>query len=164
MYEMSIKMRGNMKRILHAMDVILPFDNHSVSHEHRIHSASRLPSPSVSQVERSAARVTSQVVASADVSFACGSEDIPTLDLGEKILAEQRRVSARKRKGPGAPAPEPEPESSECPEEPLLETAGPVQTASDDVVRLQQIVAEIVARDIERLCQGLKRMPCCSQG
>lgn len=153
-----------MKRILHAMDVILPFDNHSVSHEQSIHGTSHLPSPSVSPADRSGAKVPSEVVASAEVPFPACGEDIPTLDLGEKILAEQRRVSARKRKGPGASAPEPEPESSECSEEPLLEMAGPVQTAADDVVRLQQIVAEIVARDIQRLCQGLKRMPCCSQG
>jgi len=155
-----------MKRILHAMDVILPFDSQSVSQEHSIHSTPRLSSPSVSPVECSAAKGTSEVVASADVSFACGSEDIPTLDLGEKILAEQRRVNSRRRKGPGTSAPERElePESSERPEESLLETVGPVETASDEVVRLQEIVAEIVARDIERLCQGLKRMPCCSQG
>ena len=155
-----------MKRILHAMDVILPFDNHSVSHEQSIHGMSHLPSPSVSPADRSGAKVPSEVVASAEVPFPACGEDIPTLDLGQKILVEQRRVNSRRRKGPGTSAPERElePESSECPEEPLLEMAGPVETASDDVARLQQIVAEIVARDIERLCQGLKRMPCCSQG
>jgi hypothetical protein len=83
-----------------------------------------------------------------------GAEAIPTLDLGEKILAEQRRATARTRRAPGAASPA----SGDVKEqEALLEMAEPVETPSDEVAQLQQIVADIVARDIEQLCRGLKR-------
>ena len=152
-------MKANMKRVLRAMDVIPPFDSHSVSQEHRVDNMSPLPSPSVSQSQPPVPNVTSAAVASGEMSLSSAGDAIPTLDLGEKILAEQRRVIAGKRKRPGAF--EPEPESRVCPEESLLDVTAPVQTASDDALRLQQIVAEIVTRDIERLCQGLKQRPCC---
>jgi len=76
-----------------------------------------------------------------------GSE-IPTFDLGQQILAEQRKVAAVKRKGPG------------------MRGAAPVrvpqaQPASDadgrpgaELSEQDQIITEIVARDIGRLCRG----------
>ena len=73
---------------------------------------------------------------------------IPTFDLGQQILAEQRKVAAVKRKGPG------------------MRGAAPVrvpqaQPASDadgrpgaELSEQDQIITEIVARDIGRLCRG----------
>jgi len=77
-----------------------------------------------------------------------GTSEIPKLDLGEKILAEQRKITAVRRKGPGrrieAPAKEGENE--------------PVRRAGarllPELSGREQIIAEIVARDIERLCEG----------
>ncbi len=76
-----------------------------------------------------------------------GSE-IPTFDLGQQILAEQRKVAAVKRKGPG------------------MRGAAPVRVPRAEQVsnrdgrpeaelsERDRIIAEIVARDIERLCRG----------
>ena len=77
-----------------------------------------------------------------------GASEIPKLDLGEKILAEQRKITSVRRKGPGkrteAPAEEGENE--------------PVRRAGarllSELSEREQIIVEIVARDIERLCEG----------
>jgi hypothetical protein len=68
----------------------------------------------------------------------CG--DIPQFDLAEDIMAEQRRLTAGRRTRPGNSSrqrAEPEPEA------PTQNREGP---------GWDPIVADIVARDIERLC------------
>ena len=76
-----------------------------------------------------------------------GSE-IPTFDLGERILAEQRKVAAVKRKGPGmrGTAPTVIPQA-----QPASDTDG---RAGAELSERDRIIAEIVARDIDRLCRG----------
>jgi len=73
---------------------------------------------------------------------------IPTFDLGRQILAEQRKAAAVKRKGPGIRGAAP----------PGISQA---QLASDadgrvgaELSERDRIIAEIVARDIGRLCRG----------
>ena len=81
--------------------------------------------------------------------------DIPRFDLAEDIMAEQRRLTVVRRKGPGSP-------------EPVNLTPSPVLPAA---VRPSQsshsfsegfnyisdpIIADIVTRDIERLCSGFR--------
>ena len=74
--------------------------------------------------------------------------EVPKYDLAENILAEQRRVAARRRRSP-----------SQVQEQPVAVPAlGGVHASldewpSDDLSELQRIVAEIVARDIDRLCR-----------
>ena len=73
--------------------------------------------------------------------------EIPKFDLAEQIMAEQRKITAIRRKGPGKmtkPPPKQHPAESigrNVMTRPIL--AGP-----------GQIIAEIVARDIEELCIG----------
>ncbi len=74
--------------------------------------------------------------------------EIPRFNLADEIMAEQRKITAIKRKAPGRKA---EAERSE----PQVGAAGhtigqptPGQSEQD------RIIAEIVARDIERLCRG----------
>ena len=83
----------------------------------------------------------------AHATFQTPSE-IPTYDLAEHILAEQRRAAGRRRRAPGQVQEEP--------------TAGPgaadgpmfiPEITSQDLFELQRLVAQIVARDIDRLCQ-----------
>ena len=134
MDEMSRRMRANMERVLRAMDIIPPFDSDNGSEE---------PKPKA----------------------------VPTLDLGEKILAEQRRMTARKRKSPGTAGVEQdgvrEDEGVALVREGVVldDGAGAAvvgcEGASDEMAALHQIVADIVARDIERLREGLKRDSCC---
>ncbi len=88
-----------------------------------------------------------------------GNTDIPRFDLAEDIMAEHRRQTAGRRKGPGGPAPvdlTPVPRPSiplPTVKKPFLSRYGfseSFNTAGDPVI------ADIVARDIERLCRGLR--------
>ena len=71
---------------------------------------------------------------------------IPTFDLAEEILAEQRKITAIKRKAPG--------KKSEAPAR--EQKARPIGYAVKQPVmalsKQELLIAEIVARDIERLC------------
>jgi len=73
---------------------------------------------------------------------------IPTFDLGQQILAEQRKVAAVKRRGPGMRGTAP----------PKIPQAQPASDADGragaELSERDRIVAEIVARDIDRLCRG----------
>ena len=71
--------------------------------------------------------------------------EIPSFDLAEEIMAEQRKITATKRKGPGKKGQvenlRPEAESIDH----RVEQPGPAQD--------EQMIADIVARDIEKLCK-----------
>ncbi len=75
--------------------------------------------------------------------------EIPKFDLAEEIMAEQRKITAVKRKAPGKIT---EVQRSEPQAKPVGYTTieQPVPTLPEQ----DQIIAEIVARDIERLCGG----------
>lgn len=73
--------------------------------------------------------------------------DIPRFDLAEKIMAEQRRITAVRRKGPGQ-------QDETQGQERKTERAGDIkEPAFLALSEQEQIIAEIVARDIERLCR-----------
>jgi hypothetical protein len=161
MDEMDSRMRSNMERILRAQDVIPPFDGHAESYAPDVEHAYR---PSEQRVARSGGdepRSTPPTSASLPEASAPEEQgDIPTFDLGERILAEQRRMTARKRRRPGVSPPEvqAEPQDRADQERPPAPVAS-APSGSDEGASIQRIVADIVARDIERLCEGLKRAP-----
>jgi len=128
---------SNMERVLRAMDVIPPFGG-PVSPE-RLQSIPPAKSPDEPPVEPET------------------DSDVPTLDLGEKILAEQRRVTAGKRRGPGGDRPTVRTDSDESP---VIPKTSPEGASEEELAELQSIVADIVARDIERLCTGPQRSFC----
>jgi hypothetical protein len=70
--------------------------------------------------------------------------EIPKFDLAEQIMAEQRKMAAVKRKGPGRKA-EPAPRPRQAASIGHALKPPPVLSEQD------QIIAEIVARDIEKL-------------
>ena len=73
---------------------------------------------------------------------------IPKFDLAEDIMAEQRKITSIKRKAPGKKV---EAQS----QEPEVELIGyTIEQPTPALSGQEQIVAEIVARDIERLCKG----------
>ena len=73
---------------------------------------------------------------------------IPKFDLAEEIMAGQRKITSIRRKAPGKKV---EIQSQEPEVELIGYTIGqPTPALSGQ----EQIVAEIVARDIERLCKG----------
>ncbi len=84
-------------------------------------------------------------------------DPIPTFDLAESILAEQRRLASGKRKrarsagSSGAVEPE-RVRMEETP--PVHPPAAAALIPPYDLAELHQVVAGIVSRDIERLCTG----------
>jgi len=73
--------------------------------------------------------------------------EIPKFDLAEQIMAEHRKNTAIRRKGPGKKAKTPK---KPHPAESIARNLKPRPIASEP----GQIIAEIVARDIEKLCIG----------
>ena len=76
-----------------------------------------------------------------------GIGEIPKFDRADQIMAEQRKITAIKRKGPGKMARPPQKKH-------------PAESIGRNVMQRpilsgpEQIIAEIVARDIEDLCIG----------
>lgn len=73
--------------------------------------------------------------------------EIPRFDLSEEMMAEHRRITAIKRKAPGKTRVErlkPKVQPAE------YITKRPIPPLSEQ----DKIIAEIVAKDIEKLCQG----------
>jgi hypothetical protein len=73
--------------------------------------------------------------------------EIPKFDLAEQIMAEHRKITAIRRKGPGKKAKAPK---KPHPAESIARNVkpGPISLGPE------QVIAEIVARDIENLCIG----------
>jgi hypothetical protein len=78
--------------------------------------------------------------------------EIPKFDLAEQIMAEQRKITAVRRKGPGKMA---KPPQKQHPAESIARNVIPRPILSGP----GQIIAEIVARDIEELCVGNTSRP-----
>jgi hypothetical protein len=74
--------------------------------------------------------------------------EIPSFDLAEEIMAEQRKITAIRRKAPGqkTEAQRLKPETQIV--DHIIEQPKPLLSEQE------KIIAEIVARDIERLCRG----------
>ena len=75
------------------------------------------------------------------------TNEIPKFDLAEQIMAEQRKNTAIRRKGPGKMA---KPPQKQHPAESIARNVMPRPILSGP----GQIITEIVARDIEKLCAG----------
>jgi hypothetical protein len=76
------------------------------------------------------------------------AREIPRFNLADDIMAEHRKITAIRRKGPGIKW---DVESGEVGEEQAWPAGdGPAASA----VERDEIIAEIVARDIERLCRA----------
>ncbi|MHC4556577.1 MAG: hypothetical protein ACYS80_04655 [Planctomycetota bacterium] len=72
------------------------------------------------------------------------SSEIPKFDLAEQILAEQRKINAIRRKGPG--------KRTEAPKQQRkVESIGYTIQPPPILSEQEQIIAEIVARDIKKL-------------
>jgi len=79
--------------------------------------------------------------------------DIPRFDLAEDIMAEQRRLTVVRRKGPGSPEPVNLTPSPGLPV--AVRSSQSSHSFSEGFNYISDpIIANIVARDIERLCRG----------
>ena len=87
--------------------------------------------------------------------------DIPRFDLAEDIMAEHRRLTAGRRKGPDSPAPvnlTPSPALRKQTEWAVaLRPSQSSHSFSEGFNYISDpIIADIVTRDIERLCSGFR--------
>lgn len=73
-----------------------------------------------------------------------GATEIPQFDLAEEIMAAQRKIAATRRKGPARRIEAAKPEKSE-PIIPVVEIFSPSYEE-------EEVIVEIVARDIRQLC------------
>lgn len=74
--------------------------------------------------------------------------EIPKFDLAEQIMAEQRKITAVKRKAPGK-----KPKAPEL--QPRIQSTGcAVRRQARTLPEKELIIAEIVARDIEKMYCG----------
>jgi len=76
------------------------------------------------------------------------ASEIPKFDLAEQIMAEQRKVTAIRRKAPGKKTKTPD-------RKPRIQSTGYAFKSPPQVLSEKElIIAEIVARDIEKLYQA----------
>ncbi len=76
------------------------------------------------------------------------TSEIPKFNLAEDIMAEQRRITAIRRKAPG------EKDEAQRQEQEAESAGHTIGQPSPALSEQEQIIAEIVRRDIERLCRG----------
>ncbi len=74
--------------------------------------------------------------------------EIPKFDLADEIMAEQRKITAIKRKGPDKK------DEAQRQDGQVKPVSCAVKQPTPEPSQQEQIIAEIVARDIERLCRG----------
>ena len=75
------------------------------------------------------------------------TNEIPKFDLAEQIMAEQRKITAIRRKAPGQKTKTPD-------RQPRIESTGYAIEPPRALSEKELIIAEIVARDIEKLYRG----------
>lgn len=146
-------------QVLRAADVIPPFDRDDSQAANGEQSGPSGPDTAgMSGKGRHGRGVKSTREAADRAEEPLGATEIPAYDLAENILAEQRRVATRRRRGPGKTADEPA-ASLVAPSFTTRPKTFASELSSRDLVELRQVVAEIVARDIERLCRRPSRPP-----
>lgn len=131
--------------VLRAKDIIPPFDRPA----DRAKSQPPIPIEAIetapANINRPPAEPRPGAVAEPD-GRDIPLEDIPEFDLAEQIMARHRRQTAIKRKSPA--------EKTEINSVPLR-TEGPAgQKTILSPAKYDRIIADIVARDIEKFCRG----------
>lgn len=156
MDDSATRMRANMEKVLRAMDVIPPFSPDGKQTSRKADSRQRVSSqPQTEPCRCVPGRKSNGESFVQEGSQLEGETAVPQFDLGEKILAEQRRMTARKRRAPGST----EAKQDSSVHGTVVPARMPLAALSgDDLIQLQRIVAEIVAGDIERLCTGPARV------
>jgi hypothetical protein len=123
-------------KVLRASDVIPPFDTESRNPSSRGSAGEKKRGRKGGDPNPQPAQALEQRTA------------VPSFDLAESILSEQRRVTAKRRKR--AAQANPDTGTTVSSRRPTYID----ELSSEEQAELQEVVAEIVARDIERLCHG----------
>ncbi|MBW7991537.1 MAG: hypothetical protein FVQ84_16210 [Planctomycetes bacterium] len=125
--------------VLRAENILPPYNKE----KHREQSLKETtPSLSASRPQQT------DIAATEPGEVALEASEIPKFDLAEQIMAEQRKVTAIRRKAPGkktkAPDLQPRMQSTGC----------AIKQPAPTLSKKGRIIAEIVARDIEKLYRG----------
>lgn len=155
MDEVNHGSRPKRTRALRAADVIPPFDQQVQPADDSAmgeEQSETLPPQADNNESGSEGCFAPDAAGAMAASLPAGEVEIPAYDLAENILAEQRRAAGRRRRRPGRAEDEP----LASPREAVARASAP-DWGSQDLLELQRIVAEIVARDIERLCRRPER-------
>lgn len=141
--------RPKRARVLRATDIMPPFDNVPAPADAGPAESPQPEPDAASDNEWPEDSTGDEPSPDGESSPDAAADDIPKYDLAENILAEQRRVAARRRRRT------PSQSQEELPAQPEPRSAEPMlaDLPSEDLPELQRVVAEIVARDIERLCR-----------
>jgi hypothetical protein len=143
--------RSKHARVLRAGDVVPPFSQ-DAAQANGPENVSKEPTPEPSRQPKHERKGRRRPEAGTDADDAKpvapqAAAEMPTFDLAEHVLAEHRQMAARRRKAPGQIPTQPKIRS----ERPAV-VAHAVEPPPQDLPELQHVVAEIVARDIQRLC------------
>ncbi len=95
-----------------------------------------LPKPAVSMDKKEASEISEETL------------EIPSFDLADEIMAEQRKITAIRRKAPGQKT-----EAQRLKPETRIDDHS-IEQPKPLLSEQEKIIAEIVARDIEELCRG----------
>jgi hypothetical protein len=147
---MNVDTKPRRARVLRAADVMPPFDK-NVAPAKGAGAAEQGGSVPAEPSKSGGVGLLNETTQEAAPSSG-GPAEIPTYDLAENVLAEQRRVASRRRRAPGRGENEPVARVGHV--RPPGVTA---DLPSVDLLALQRIVAEIVAKDINRLCRRPNR-------
>ena len=151
MDEMDRTAGGRTEKVLRIADVIPPFrgeDDVGSDGNPKASARSRGKKPGSKRKNRRTGDAGADLRENATERGLTGDNEIPTFNLAESILARQRRITAgrRKKRSPAAVT-----------TDDGQATAVPMyvdELSAQEQTELQRIVADIVARDIERLCRG----------
>jgi hypothetical protein len=125
--------------VIRAQDIVPPYNNEKHREQDLKETTPSLSANCSQRIDRAAAE-PADIVQEAS--------EIPKFDLAEQIMAEQRKVTAIRRKAPGKKTKTPD-------RRPRIQSTGcaikqPPPTSLEKGI----IIAEIVARDIEKLYRG----------
>ncbi len=163
------------RRVLRAMDVIPPFDksvppseeagaakveppSHWAAPTRNPRSGSPRPPRMNNQPQDAEGSPAPGPTGEAAEAVSPDGTEVPAYDLAENILAEQRRAAGRRRRAPGRVQ-----EKAVVPRKGIGARLSLSEPAAQDLLELQEVVAQIVARDIERLCKRPDRLPFASR-
>jgi hypothetical protein len=127
--------------VLRAGDVVPPYGP-------KAGAAKKKTSPKKASVPKKTGQMKAKRPAAKSVATERAGGNIPKLDLDRQILAKQRKVTSVRRKGPGVKA-KASTKTSEIASDEISSLRAVPELAEED-----QVIAEIVARDIRRLCEG----------
>lgn len=125
--------------VLRAGDIVPPYGDVTAAPNKKISRKDLSSSP-----EKAKTKAVPKTAESVAAQRQAG--DIPHLDLDKHILAEQRKVASIRRKGP--------PGKSQAPNKtaPADSTHRRAAWAVPELSEKDRVIAEIVARDIQRFC------------